>query len=168
MYDSGWKMKFDDDQLMYRWHVVYHSARDSRIDNESLHACYGKIRPSRCKLQPIVRHISVHFQKVLYYRVHRLPSKSFHYDTGAARSVAIKANLLQLQTKLLVLDFLDYISILSFLSKFKLACNKSGVLKEPDLCSLHHIWSDPLLILSPHVLHSNPSRVSVRWGYTGV
>lgn len=84
-------------------------------------------RPHCNKDLPIIQLIKNRFEEELNYRTYCLSDKSSNYVVEVPQSVDKWAKSLQVQMKMQIFDSFDPVSILSFLSAFKLACDTSGV-----------------------------------------
>lgn len=72
-----------------------------------------------------------------------LANKSSKYEAFVVQSVSKWAEQLQVQIGTNILDSLDPILIISFLSTFKLACHTNGIHKRATVCLLHFFIKKP-------------------------
>lgn len=96
------------------------------MDTESSISCHER-SSHHDKDLPGIPSDNDRFWGALDYRMYRLADKLSWYDEEAVRSEDKWAKRLQVQVKWRVLDFFDPISIVSFLSSFKLACATDSV-----------------------------------------
>lgn len=128
-YDSHSESESEDEgHSAHEWHTYHRRGRDSRTDSESLNPCPKRTRHRRDNEKPVAQRVNDRFWKAfLDYRTTLLADKSSHYNDEVARNVSRWTKRFQIQIKLHGFDLFEPISIISFLSAFRLACDINRV-----------------------------------------
>lgn len=69
--------------------------------------------------------------------------KTFEFDETVAKTIARWARRLLTQMRLDTFNASDPISVVSFLSTFRLACNPHGIHEEAAMCLFHDLTKGP-------------------------
>lgn len=132
-----------DHEHQQRRHTRRLSPPRSGSDSDSSRGRRRKDRRSKEDLPKTIRPVNNRFRDALDFRTYRLVDTSPKYDDRVAKRVAKWAKRLQVQMKTNIFDSFDPISIISFLSAFKLACDTNGVHEGAAMWLLHFFMKKP-------------------------
>lgn len=123
-------------------HIRYFRGWKFRMDRDASANRHGESWYQQNKDLQVIRPIGERFEEGLDYRAYCLVNKLSHYDEELARSVAKWTKCFQVQMSPQILDPLDSISILRFLSQLKLEFDMSRV-HDGAAVWLLHIFEGP-------------------------
>lgn len=124
-------------------HGRQHRAREFGTETHSSADCNEKSRHTCKKEFSVTRSVNDCFTEALQYRKHFLADNSSCYDDEVARCVARLAKRLQVQIKSQTLESFDPISVICFLSNFKLVCDTNRVHKRAAPWLIHFFVKRP-------------------------
>lgn len=115
--------------IAHKRHDCHCSAQNPGTKSDSSVDRHENFRRPREEDSLVINPVNDRLQEVLAYRTYLPADKLSHYDDRAARSVANWAKRFQVQMRSQTFDSSDPISIIYFLSTYKLACNRSRVIE---------------------------------------
>ena len=98
----------------------------------------GTSKSGRVPGVKIIRPVNELFRRALDYRTYRLINRSQVYDGSVARRISKLASRLEVQMKTNTFDSRDPVSVLSFLSVFRSACDSNGISEGAAMWLFHY------------------------------
>lgn len=131
------------------------SSSDSDSNSYSSHNHNWKAHCSKFDGPKVLLSVNNRFCDALDHQIYPLADKSSNYDDRPSKSVTTWTKWLQVQLRTNLFDSLDFISIISFLSTFKLACDTNGTHKDSAIRLLHFFMKKPAAVyLNSRKTHS--------------